>query len=122
MRRERGFTLLEVVIALAILASGIVLVQRLHARAALAARGAELRESAVRVAEARLAEFHALAAPAPGVSAGVAPGDIRWVRRASAFAEPIATGHRLWRVVVVASPPAGAPVRLESLRLAVRPR
>jgi len=73
MRRTRGLTLLEVVIALAVLAIGVTALQRLTARS-LGTLAADAEESrALAVARSLLAEA-ALAPPEPGREAGERAG------------------------------------------------
>lgn len=71
MRRNRGFTLLETLVALAILAIALVAALRSVGSTALAAAGLRERALADWVAQDRLAEYRASGAfPAPGRNEG----------------------------------------------------
>ncbi|MGF1502622.1 MAG: prepilin-type N-terminal cleavage/methylation domain-containing protein [Paracoccaceae bacterium] len=115
---SRGFTLLEVVLALAILAGGTVMAQQAIGRAALGLRGSEARETSVLLGQGLLAEIRARRALAPGADASQAGSAPRW-RREIRRVRPIeGTRLALWRITVTVSPERGTPLRLETLQIA----
>jgi general secretion pathway protein I len=84
--RARGFTLLEVLVALTILAVGVVALQRLAVQS-VATIGSDARATdAMLLARGLLAEA-AVAPPEPGRSAGVR-GPLRWVRDVTRAVHP----------------------------------
>ena len=87
MNRRRGFTLLEVMVALAVLAVGVTALQRLVMRsvATVAADGAASR--AMLAAQALLAEA-ALHPPEPGHTEGTRPDGLRFRREVARTAHP----------------------------------
>jgi prepilin-type N-terminal cleavage/methylation domain-containing protein len=96
--RDGGFTLIEAVIALAILSAGLIAIQRLEAGSVKVAVGAGARERALLAAEA------ALAAAAAGVQA------------AGVTVVPWEGTPGLLRLSVAVTPEGGgAPVTLETL-------
>lgn len=115
----RGFTLIEVVVALTILSAGIVMVQRLHGQAALGARAAADRVDAIFLAETMLAEAGAARSLIPGVTRGLGPGGQPWRLSVTDYAPASAGGGQVFRLVVEVEPPrASRPVRLETLVIA----
>lgn len=122
---ERGFTLIEVLVALAIAAVALVAV---FEGASAGMQGVDLAQryvAATRFAQAHMAEVGATIPLADGDIGGADPGGYRWrVRikpaRARATAGDAARGPVLYAVESVVSWGAAAParsVRLESLRL-----
>ena len=106
-RRRRGVGLLEVLVALVVLAVGLTALQRLVARSVGSIDGAGRTTQAMVAAQALLADA-ALAPPEPGRLDGIAPGGLRWeriVRR---------TPHPALREVTVRVHPSdgGAPCAL----------
>jgi general secretion pathway protein I len=88
MRADEGFTLVEVLVALALLGIGLAALVQVVPAATLAAARAQARLEALALAQARLETLGVDAALLPGGSAGVAPGGYRW--RVSA--RPLAPG------------------------------
>lgn len=111
VRGQRGFTLLEVMIAIAVLATGVVALQRLVARSAatVAADGETTR--ALLVARALLAEA-ALAPPEPGLVRGERAG-LRFAREVRPTPHPALREVR----VRVAGGPGGACELVEVIRV-----
>ncbi len=116
----RGFTLLEVVVALSILAGGTVLAQQAIGRAALGVRGAEVRDAAVLVARSRIAELRARARLAPGDEVGRDPSGPPWRRQVRLHRPVPATQRALWRVTVTVTPERGPALVLETLVISGR--
>jgi general secretion pathway protein I len=79
MRAVRGFTLLEVLVAVAILAVGVTALQRLFARSIVTIAADVDRSRAMLLARALLAEAE-LAPPEPGHDAGARPGGLAFER------------------------------------------
>jgi Tfp pilus assembly protein PilV len=103
--RSAGFTLVEAAVALAILAAGLILLQRLQLGAVRTERAALAREAALMRAEGALSVALARGPAAAATLAG--PG-------LAVVAEPF--GEALFRVTVTADAGTGrAPVRLATL-------
>ncbi len=79
MRPQRGITLLEVLVALAILAIGVVALQRLLVRSVATVMADHRTTRAMLLARALLAEAETQP-PEPGRSDGVGPGGLRFER------------------------------------------
>ena len=79
MRRRRGITLLEVLVALVILAVGVTALQRLLARSVATVTADGRTTRAMLLAQALLAEAE-VQPPEPGRSDGVRPGGLRFER------------------------------------------
>lgn len=115
----KGFSLIEVVVALTVLAAGLVMVQRLTGQAAVGAHAAADRITAVFLAEAVLAEARTAEALSPGITEGVGPAGGAWRLSISPFGAPSVAGDVVWRLVVDAGPARQSrPVRLETLVIA----
>ena len=114
--RAVGFTLIEAMVAMSLLAGGLILVQQIHGAAARVEHAARERDAALGLAEAQVAR--AYAAPL-GVdeSDGVTPQGLAWrrsVRPAATYADDrIAT---LWLIEVAVTAPGGRRVTLRTLR------
>jgi len=79
VRRRRGITLLEVLVALVILAVGVTALQRLLARSVATVTADGRTTRAMLLAQALLAEAE-VQPPEPGRSDGVRPGGLRFER------------------------------------------
>jgi general secretion pathway protein I len=108
MRRQRGFTLLEVVVALAVLAVGVVALQRLTV-GSVAVIAHDARATDAMLLARRLLAEAALAPPEPGRSEGMR-GALHWEREVSRAAHP-----RLREVHVRVAAPGEPDVELVEL-------
>ena len=86
-RRERGFTLIEALVALGVLAATIALVTRTFAGGWYAVRQGGLETRAVAVAKAQLDAVGLEVPLAAGTRSG-AEGDVRWQIQVSPYATP----------------------------------
>lgn len=116
-RDVAGFGLIEVLVALAVLALGIVALERLAARSAGTLRAEAARTRALLAARALLADA-ALEVPEPGTWAGTAAGGLRAEREVRRTPHPA-----LAEVVVRVWPdePWAAPCELVEVVRAARP-
>lgn len=115
MRREAGFTLIEALVALAVLGVVLAAVLRAYGAGFRSAEQAEDRTRALLIAESRLAEALATTI-APGEWSG-AQGPYGW--RVVAAPYPLEGAAKpLLRLEARVRSPDGAEVRLVSLRLA----
>jgi general secretion pathway protein I len=100
VRRRRGLTLLEVLVALAVLALGITALQRLLTRSIATVAADAQASRAMVLARALLAEAN-VRPPEPGHSEGVR-GGLRFEREVTPLPHP-----GLRRITVRVSPPSG---------------
>ena len=110
---QRGFTLLEVLVASVILAGSLAALLPALSGSLRQMRAAEARQAALLVAQSVLAGVEAdpLDAPRLGVSSG-----LRWT--VSVSPEGSASGDlAAYRASVVVSPEGGAPVQLDTIVL-----
>lgn len=119
---ERGFTLIEAIVALAALAL-VLGVAFQQSRASLeAARRVEGQSLALSVAESRIAETATLRRWQAQEEEGGEPGGIAWTRRIRPAEEAgdraVAQAVRLWVVEVSVTGPDGATLRLATMRAA----
>ena len=113
-RGEAGFTLIEALVALAILGVALAAVLRAYGAGFSSAERAAMQTHALLLAESRLAEAMATMSE-PGESRGDA-GGYSWRLTASAFSlEGVA--KPLLRLEIRVAAPNGAEARLVSLRL-----
>ena len=113
---QRGFTLLEVLVASVILAGSLAALLPALSGSLRQMRAAEARQAALLVAQSVLAGVEAdpLDAPRLGVSSG-----LRWT--VSVSPEGSASGDlAAYRASVVVSPEGGAPVQLDTIVLGRR--
>jgi general secretion pathway protein I len=114
-RREAGFTLIEALVALAILGVALAAVLRAYGAGFRSAEGAEMQTHALLLAESRLAEAAATLTE-PGEIRGEADG---YAWRVAAAPFPIGGVEKpLLRIEVRVAAPNGAEARLVTLRLA----
>ncbi len=76
--REKGFTLLEVIVAMALFAAGIVAISRLFTGALRLSGGARDASSAVVYARQRMEEALLLPDPSEGIERGTFGDSFRW--------------------------------------------
>ena len=113
MPDQRGFTLLEVLVASAILAGSLAALLPTLSNSLRQMRAAETRQTALLVAQSVLAGVEAdpLDAPRQGVSSG-----LRW--SVSLSPEGSSAGDfAAYRASVVVAPEGGAPVQLDTVVL-----
>ena len=114
-RREAGFTLIEALVALAILGVALAAVLRAYGAGFRSAERAEVQTHALLLAESRLAEAAATLTE-PGENRGQAEGDA-WRVAATSF--PLEGVEKpLLRIEVRVAGPNGGEARLVTLRLA----
>lgn len=113
-RGDSGFTLIEALVALAILGVALAAVLRAYGAGFRSAERAEMQTHALLLAESRLAEA-AATLTAPGESRGVA-GGYAWRVTAAPF--PVeGVVEPLLRIEVRVAAPGGAEASLVTLRL-----
>jgi general secretion pathway protein I len=120
--QDRGFTLIEVLVAFAILAFTLAAAYGVFADASRAVASGERYGVALALAESRLAEVDAAPADEAWDSGGEFAGTYRWQVETRALPDSPADNVRLEPVVVAVTVTweSGGPVVLESIRL--RPR
>lgn len=120
--RQGGFSLIEAVVALALLAVTAGTLLQLFSTSLTSSRRAGLIASATLVAQSQLAMAETAEQWRDGVWAGDDPSGLRWtriVRRVDAQARPGPLGALFEVEVAVGEPGKGEPVvRLQTLRLA----
>jgi len=117
--RDRGFTLIEVLVAFAILAFTLAAAYGVFADASRAVASGERYGVALALAESRLAEVDAAPADEVWDSEGEFAGTYRWRVETRAFPDSPAKTDRLEPVVVAVTVTweSGGPVVLETIRL-----
>ncbi len=116
MSDQRGFTLLEVLVASAILAGSLAALLPTLSNALRQMRAAQMRETALLVAQSVMAGVEAdpLDAPRQGISSG-----LHWT--VSLSPEGSTAGDlAAYRASVVVAPDAGGPVQLDTIVLGRR--
>lgn len=121
MTRQRGFTLIEMLCALAILSLVLGVSVRILSGGALAAGATRSASQALAVAQSHLAVLETLEKPAPLDRRG-AEGAIAWHERVlraddPAFARAEAAHLAAWRLESEAQAADGRSVRLSTVRL-----
>ena len=126
---RRGFTLVEVLVALAVLTIALSGMMQLFSTGMRAAAGAEARTIAVLLARSRLAAIGIETPLVAGDSEGEWDERFRWTARVSLYEDPglgeaTAAGvpHRVSVTVSWGEVPGGGSVTLTSLALTARPR
>lgn len=120
--RERGFTLLEVLVAFAILAFTLAASYGVFSDASRSVAAGERYGTALALAENRLAEVDAASPDAIWDGAGEYGEIYRWQVETRALPDSVAESVRLMPVIVSVSVtwPDGGPVVLETIRLKER--
>ncbi|MGD1926303.1 MAG: prepilin-type N-terminal cleavage/methylation domain-containing protein [Paracoccaceae bacterium] len=112
-----GFTLVEALVALAMLAAGLVLVQQIYRNSMRADLAAEQMNAALWLADRQMAI--GVASPlSPGIDAGEGANGLTW-RRNTRLADPlVGQSHGLWIIEVeVRAPQSFRTTRLATFRL-----
>lgn len=86
--RQAGFTLIEAVVAFAILAMSCGVVYRVFGDSLLYQNSLQRRQTAVALAESKLAELNAEIPLHPGVQQGKTPDGTRWQVSVTPYMEP----------------------------------
>lgn len=118
-RRRAGFTLIEALVAFAVIGGCLAVVLPLLAGGLRGTERAEASLDMLAVAESTLADAIGSAPPPLGTAEGTAPGGERWRLNVSAVASPL-PGVRLVRYEVQVAGPASAldtGLRLWTVRL-----
>lgn len=121
-RATRGFTLLEVLVALAALSLVLAVLLEQSRLATVSVRAAERQSQALAIAETQLAEVATFERLRDADDEGSVDPGWRWQRRiraAASFGDRVAAApsQRLWQVEVEVFDAAGSALRLSTLRL-----
>lgn len=125
---ERGFTLLEVLVALVILIMGLAAVYQAFGSGLLAGAAAERDRRAAEAAENLFAGLGRSRAVSEGVTTGELPDGQRWTLRLDPFdpvksdGPPSAVAAHIVTLEVVPAGGRGNPARFQTLIIGVRPR
>jgi general secretion pathway protein I len=87
-RTENGFTLLEVIVALAIAVASVASLYKIYAVGWRGVRLAEIDSAAIEVAKSQLASAGVEAPLQEGTASGVAPGGIAWTSEVRSYVPP----------------------------------
>ncbi|MGF1475506.1 MAG: prepilin-type N-terminal cleavage/methylation domain-containing protein [Geminicoccaceae bacterium] len=109
---DRGFTLIETLVAFAILAAGMVTIQQIYAASFRAQGSARNLDETLAVAQSILSGIDATRETVPQQLEGE-HGDVSWRASIESFGAP---ANGLIRISVRAEAPGGQEVRLSSLR------
>lgn len=115
-RHSAGFTLLELLVAFAIMAAALGVLGGIFGDGLRAERSVEARLALVRAAENRLADFGTVSPLIPGTSQG-SDGALSWTVEIAAVGAPTSALLRLYRVRVQVSDGDGRIFSLATRRL-----
>lgn len=126
-QRSRGFTLLEVLVAFAILSLTLLVVFRIYSTGFRSIAAADWKLQAVEIAKSKLAGIGIETPLAPGIISGTADGGYAWQLSVSPYVASgaaNATSNNLFLVEVAVAPPhvsgdRAQNVKLSSLRLGI---
>lgn len=88
MKRQRGFTLLEVIVAFAILSLLIGVLYQTFAQTIVGADRAQKRQAALQLAQSVLASWGKQNEAAAGITEGIDDAGMRWRVEATPYVEP----------------------------------
>ena len=112
-----GFTLVESLAALTVLAAGLVLIQQIYSNSMRAEATAEQMNAALWLADQQMALAVAVR-PSPGIETGGSSNGLTW-RRRTRLVDPLdGRAHGLWKIEVDVTIPSSSRVtRLSTLQL-----